>query len=72
MLRRLVSSALSIVTWPLRVAEHRRVLAALGQLDAHELADIGLSRQDLHDVTALPVGEDPTLALAARSTMVRP
>jgi hypothetical protein len=33
----------------------------------HELADIGLMRQDLLDATALEADEDPTLLLTARA-----
>jgi uncharacterized protein YjiS (DUF1127 family) len=59
--------ALDIASWPFRVAEHRRALAALAGLNDHELADIGLKRQDLRDVTALPLGADPTRHLAERA-----
>jgi uncharacterized protein YjiS (DUF1127 family) len=67
MFRRFASLTLSLLLWPLRVAENRRVLAALGGLDDRGLADIGLSRQDLRDVTALPLGLDPTPMLAGRA-----
>jgi uncharacterized protein YjiS (DUF1127 family) len=55
------------LTWPLRVAAHRRVLNQLGGFDDRELADIGLCRQDLRDVTALPFAVDPTDHLAGRA-----
>ena len=64
MLRRL---AVTILTWPLRVAEHRRVMAALGAMDDRGLSDIGLIRQDLRDATALPRGADPSAMLAQRA-----
>lgn len=67
MLARLASLGLNLVLWPVRVAEHRRVLGALAELDDRGLADIGLSRQDLRDVTAMPRGVDPTPTLAARA-----
>jgi len=67
MLRRLANFVVDILTWPLRVAENRRVLGALCELDDRGLADIGLTRQDLRDVTALPFGADPSLALAERA-----
>jgi uncharacterized protein YjiS (DUF1127 family) len=57
----------SLLTWPLRVAEHRRAMNELGGLDDRELADIGLSRQDLRDATALPLTLDPTEQLAQRA-----
>ncbi len=67
MFRRLASLTFSLLLWPVRVAENRRVMAALGGLDERGLADIGLSRQDLRDMTALPLGLDPTPTLAARA-----
>lgn len=67
MLRRLPALAVSLVTWPLRVAAHRRVLAELGALDDRGLADIGLARQDLRDATALPSDSDPTAMLTQRA-----
>jgi uncharacterized protein YjiS (DUF1127 family) len=67
MFRRLVWLPLSLLLWPVRVAESRRVMAALGALDDRGLADIGLSRQDLRDVTALPLAVDPTPVLAGRA-----
>jgi hypothetical protein len=39
----------------------------LSSLDDRGLADIGLSRQDLRDVTALPLSQDPTSHLATRA-----
>ena len=67
MFRRFASLTLSLLLWPIRVAEHRRVLGALGGMDDRGLADIGLARQDLRDVTALPLGRDPTPMLATRA-----
>ena len=49
-----------ILHWPFRLAEQRRVLAALAAFDDRALADIGLARQDLRDATALALGADPT------------
>jgi uncharacterized protein YjiS (DUF1127 family) len=67
MFRRLASLALFPLIWLFEVAEHRRTLGQLGEMDDRALADIGLTRQDLRDVTALPLSADPTLALAARA-----
>jgi uncharacterized protein YjiS (DUF1127 family) len=67
MLRRLANLIVDVLVWPLRIAENRRVLGALAELDDRGLADIGLSRQDLRDVTALPVGADASIALAERA-----
>ena len=67
MFRRLVSFAAAVALWPARVAEHRRILAELAVLDDRGLADIGLRREDLRDVTALPLSADPSAALAQRA-----
>ena len=56
-----------VLAWPFQVFEHRRVMAQLGQMDERELADIGLTRQDLRDATALPLGADPSHTLAQRA-----
>jgi len=46
---------------------HRRDAAALVRLDSHMLADIGLSRSDLHDAFSAPFWEDPTALLRERA-----
>jgi len=53
--------------WPARVAQARRDLATLASLDDRDLADIGLGRHDLRDATAVGLGQDPTVLLAARA-----
>ena len=53
--------------WPARVAQARRDLAMLASLDDRDLADIGLGRHDLRDATAVGLGQDPTVLLAARA-----
>ena len=67
MLRRLVSLPVAVLMWPFQVAENRRVLGALGELDDRALADVGLSRQDLRDASALPLSADASQALARRA-----
>ena len=57
----------SCCLWPVRVARARRDLELLAGLDDRGLADIGLSRQDLRDVTALGLSQDPTGPLSARA-----
>ena len=59
--RALVAGALRVLLWPARVLEARRTLAQLAGLSEYELRDIGLSRQDLVDLTARPLDEDPTV-----------
>ncbi len=56
-----------LVTWPARVAQARRDFAMLASLGDRELRDIGLSRQDLRDATALPLSENATHVLARRA-----
>ena len=56
-----------VSAWPFRVAAARRALAQLAGFDDRELADIGLVRQDLRDVSALALADDPTEMLAARA-----
>ena len=56
-----------IALWPARVAAARAVIAKLAAMDARELADIGLTSHDLRDITAVPLGEDPTRILAERA-----
>jgi uncharacterized protein YjiS (DUF1127 family) len=53
-----------VLGWPARVIEARRVLAQLAEFSDRELRDIGLTRQDLADCTALPRDDDPTERLA--------
>ena len=53
-----------IVTWPFRVFKARHHAAILNRLDERELRDIGLTRQDVIDISALPLDEDPSHHLA--------
>jgi uncharacterized protein YjiS (DUF1127 family) len=53
--------------WPFRVAGARAALNALAGMDGRELADIGLMRSDLRDVSALALDRDPTALLARRA-----
>jgi uncharacterized protein YjiS (DUF1127 family) len=43
---------------------HRRAVAELAALDAHQLRDIGLSRADVLWAMETPLREDPTMHLA--------
>ena len=56
-----------ILLWPARALESRRLLDDLGRMSDHELRDIGLTRQDLRDATALPSSRDPGVLFAARA-----
>jgi uncharacterized protein YjiS (DUF1127 family) len=50
--------------WPAHVLEARRTLAQLARMSERELIDIGLTRQDLCDCTALSLDDDPSEKLA--------
>jgi uncharacterized protein YjiS (DUF1127 family) len=63
---RVASKAGNIVLWPLRVLQARRELEMLAQMSEFELKDIGLTRSDIGDATALRADESPTDFLAAR------
>ena len=52
--------AARIALWPAHVIAARRLLAQLASLSDYELRDVGLTRQDLLDLTARPLDEDPT------------
>lgn len=56
---------------PRRVAAIRRDVALLGAMSPHELADIGLSRQDVFDAAALPLGHPPGALLTRRAAECR-
>lgn len=51
----------------IRGMQHRREAAVLAQLDAHMLADLGLTRSDVRDATAAPLWDDPTTLLRTRA-----
>ena len=59
--------AMRVLTWPTRFVEARAVMNRLGAMSDPELRDIGLTRQDLRDATALVPDEDPTRLLAGRA-----
>lgn len=63
---RLLAGLTGAILWPLRVLEARRELETLAGMSDHELKDIGLTRSDIGDVTALPADARPTDFLAAR------
>jgi uncharacterized protein YjiS (DUF1127 family) len=55
-----------ILTWPARVSAARRTMSELGRMSDFELRDIGLTRSDINDATALPLGDDPSSLLVRR------
>lgn len=56
-----------ILALPRRVAATRRDMAMLGSMSASELADIGLSRQDVRDAASLSLGAAPWSLLTRRA-----
>ncbi|RRI03022.1 DUF1127 domain-containing protein [Mesorhizobium tamadayense] len=48
-----------------RAWKNRRAFYRLGEMSDAELADIGLTRADLHVAIGLPFGRDPTAKLRA-------
>ena len=59
-LAHLGAGVLRVLMWPARVIEARRTMSQLAGMTDFELRDIGLTRQDLANVTARPLDEDPT------------
>ena len=55
-----------ILTWPARVSAARRTMSELARMSEYELRDIGLTRSDINDVTALPLDADPAGLLVRR------
>ena len=55
-----------VLTWPARVSATRRVMSELAQMSEYELRDIGLTRSDVNDATALPLDADPSGLLVRR------
>ena len=51
--------------WPVRVARGRRELARIAALSDRELGDIGLTRHDVRNASALSLDEDPTRYFAS-------
>ena len=52
---------------PRRMMAIRRDMALLGSMSARDLADIGLSHQDVQDAASLPIGTAPWSLLTRRA-----
>lgn len=61
----LVVRAVNAVSQLLRSVKNRRAFYRLGDMSDAELADIGLTRGDLHVAVTGPFGLDPTTRLRA-------
>ena len=55
-----------VLTWPARVGAARRTMSDLARMSEYELRDIGLTRSDINDATALPLDADPSGLLVRR------
>ena len=55
-----------VLTWPARVSAARRTMSELARMSEYELRDIGLTRSDVNDATALPLDADPSGLLVRR------
>jgi uncharacterized protein YjiS (DUF1127 family) len=55
-----------VLTWPARVGAARRTMLQLAGMSEYELRDIGLTRSDINDATALPLDADPSGLLVRR------
>lgn len=66
-LREIVTFAVMVAKRIGVVARHRREAAALAGFNDRMLADIGLTRSDLHDAYAEPWWRDPSRILARRA-----
>ncbi len=62
---RFLALSARILLWPVRFYRARKEFAVLAALSDHDLKDIGLTRTDLVNVTALPRDIDPTSMLAS-------
>jgi len=63
---RVAAAVRRALAWPARVVAARKAMGQLAGLSDHELQDIGLTRQDIADLTALPLDADPTMPLVRR------
>jgi uncharacterized protein YjiS (DUF1127 family) len=55
-----------LLSWPARVSATRRMMSELARMSEYELRDIGLTRSDINDATALPLDADPSGLLVRR------
>jgi uncharacterized protein YjiS (DUF1127 family) len=63
---RAANSLWRILSWPARVSAARRTMSELARMSDYELRDIGLTRSDINDATALPLDADPSGLLVRR------
>lgn len=56
----------AILAGPFRRFENRRTMQTMAAMSDHDLRDIGLTRGDIRDATAIPPGSDGSLFLSGR------
>jgi len=61
-----------VLSWPARVGAARRTMSELARMSEYELRDIGLTRSDVNDATALPLDADPSGLLVRRRAWREP
>ena len=66
-LARIRDLAATVLSWPGRIAQHRALMTRMAAMSDYELADIGLSRQDVSDATAVALDHDPSALLTVRA-----
>ena len=59
-----------ILTWPARVTAARRTMSELARMSEYELRDIGLTRSDLNDATALLIYRAAVAAAGASFSLI--
>ncbi len=65
--RHAISAVSGKVTALVRILLNRRIAGQLQHLSDHDLADIGLTRDDLRHGLSMPFTTDPTAELARRA-----
>jgi len=64
----LLQSALRGIQQALKSWKSHRQVASLAEFDDHMLADLGLTRRDVHDALHMPFGSDPGRELQFRAS----
>ena len=67
LLRFAEKAAATILALPARWYANRQLGHTMGSMSDHELSDIGLTRQDVADLTALPMSSEAGAFLATRA-----
>jgi uncharacterized protein YjiS (DUF1127 family) len=68
MLRKIWGTLCFVARWPLRVHANRQLLGQMSGMSDYELSDIGVTRGDLNDSSALPLHSEVGAFLAKRAS----